>query len=103
MPAEPEPGLRGADLAAGDPVLREWNVAVVGPHFAAALVARGLDEADLPAGADPDRAFDDVLTHDRPLVLEVARSLLARTVPQTGDDAVPSQESPARVVSVGDG
>ena len=28
-----------------------------------------------------DRTFDYVLTHDRPLVLEVARSLLARTLP----------------------
>jgi hypothetical protein len=102
MPAEPEPGVRGADLAAGDPVLREWDVAVVGPHFAAALVARDLDEADLPAGADPDRAFDYVLTHDRPLVLDVARSLLARTVPQSDNDAVGSLIPPVRVMSVGD-
>ncbi|MDT7744292.1 MAG: hypothetical protein QOE59_3370 [Actinomycetota bacterium] len=81
MPAEPEPGVRGGDLASEDPVSREWSVAVVGPHFAAALVARDLDGAPRPAGVDPDRTFDYVLTHDRPLVLEVARSLLARTVP----------------------
>jgi EAL domain-containing protein (putative c-di-GMP-specific phosphodiesterase class I) len=103
MPAEPEPGVRGADLAADDPVRREWDIAVVGPHFAAALVARDLDDADDPAGADPDRAFDYVLTHDRPLVLDVARSLLARTVPSTGGDAVRASSSPVRVVSVGDG
>lgn len=103
MPVEPEPGVRGADLAAGDPVCREWDIAVVGPHFAAALVARDLDDAADPADADPERAFDYVLTHDRPLVLDVARSLLARTVPQTEDDAVGSPRSPVRVVSVGDG
>jgi EAL domain-containing protein (putative c-di-GMP-specific phosphodiesterase class I) len=83
MPAEPEPGVRGGDLAPDDPVSREWSVAVVGPHFAAALVARDLDGAPRPAGADPGRTFDYVLTHDRPLVLEVARSLLARTLPSS--------------------
>ncbi|GLZ56234.1 EAL domain-containing protein [Actinomycetospora sp. NBRC 106378] len=78
---EPEPGLRGADLDADDPVLGEWDVVVVGPHFAAALVARDLDrDADL---ADTTREFDYVLTHDRPLVLEIARSLMARVVPQS--------------------
>jgi EAL domain-containing protein (putative c-di-GMP-specific phosphodiesterase class I)/DICT domain-containing protein len=85
MPAVPEPGVRGGDLAPDDPVCREWSVAVVGPHFAAALVARDLDGAPWPAGSDPDRTFDYVLTHDRPLVLEVARSLLARTVPHPAD------------------
>ena len=98
MPVEPEPGVRGADLAPGDPVAREWDVAVVGPHFAAALVARDLDAAP----ADPDRTFDYVLTHDRPLVLDVARSLLARTVPRAVDDGVGSLLSSVGVVSVGD-
>ena len=98
MPVEPEPGVRGAALAAGDPVAREWDVAVVGPHFAAALVARDLDGAP----GDPDRTFDYVLTHDRPLVLDVARSLLARTVPRAVDDGVGSLMSSVGVVSVGD-
>jgi hypothetical protein len=86
MPAEPEPGVRGADLVPDDPVRREWSVAVVGPHFAAALVARDLDPTTPPASAD-DRTFDYVLTHDRPLVLEVARSLVARIVPGADRDA----------------
>jgi EAL domain/Sensory domain in DIguanylate Cyclases and Two-component system len=99
MDAEPEPGVRGADLPAGDPVCGEWDVAVVGPHFAAALVARDLDGS----AANPDRAFDYVLTHDRPLVLDVARSLLARTVPRTvDDDGVGSPLSSVGVVSVVD-
>ncbi len=99
MPAEPEPGVRGADLSPGDPVCREWDVAVVGPHFAAALVARDLGDG---TAADPDRTFDYVLTHDRPLVLDVARSLLARTVPLTDDDGVGSLLSSVGVVSVGE-
>lgn len=73
---EEEPGVRGANLVDPDPVLGEWDVVVVGPHFAAALVARDLDPSD-----DPNREFAYVLTHDRPLVLEVARSLMARAVP----------------------
>lgn len=102
MPAEPEPGVRGGDLAADDPVGREWSVAVVGPHFAAALVARDLDGAPGPAGADPDRTFDYVLTHDRTLVLEVARSLLARTVPSPADVTEADLVSSGGVVSAPD-
>ncbi len=47
MSAQPVPGVRGADLHADDPVLDKWDIAVVGPHFAAALLARD------PATADP--------------------------------------------------
>jgi EAL domain-containing protein (putative c-di-GMP-specific phosphodiesterase class I) len=102
MVAEPEPGVRGGDLAPDDPVSREWSVAVVGPHFAAALVARDLDGTRRPAGADPDRVFDYVLTHDRPLVLEVARSLLARTLVNRTAVTEPALGSPVRVASVPD-
>jgi hypothetical protein len=73
------------------------GVAVVGPHFSAALVARDLDAAPGSAGADPDRTFDYVLTHDRPLVLEVARSLLVRTLPQPGDVTGAALMSPVGV------
>lgn len=45
---------------------------VVGPHHAAALVA--LDLGDV--GEDARRRFDYVVTHDRQLVIEAARSLL---------------------------
>jgi len=45
MGAEPAPGVRGAALS-GDDVLRgEWDLAVLGPHFAGALVARDLGDA----------------------------------------------------------
>lgn len=81
---EPEPRVRGADLMPDDPVNGEWDIVVVGPHFAAALVARDLEPDADPS--DPTREFDYVLTHERPLVLEAARSLMARIVPQPGYD-----------------
>ncbi len=90
MPPEPVPGVRGADLQADDPVLGEWDIAVVGPHFAAALVARDLGDD----GPDAGRTFDYVLTYDRELVLEVARSLMTRALPATGTPLViPAQSS----------
>lgn len=55
----------------------EWDVIVVGAHFAAALVARDLGDT----GPDPDRRFDFAATHDRALVIEAAATLLARISP----------------------
>ncbi|MFC7534126.1 EAL domain-containing protein [Actinoplanes sp. GCM10030250] len=76
LTAEPVPGVRGACL--GDDRLRgEWNVIVVGPHRAAALVARDLGDD----GADGSRRFEFALTHDRGLVVEAARSLLHHLAP----------------------
>src|SRR3954471_860646 len=66
------PGVRGARLAPGDPLRGEWNVIVVGPHFAGALVARDLGDRC----REPDRRFEYALTYDRGLVLRAARSLL---------------------------
>lgn len=77
MPAEPVPGVRGADLHSDDPMLGEWAIVVVAPHFAAAFVARDLEDD----GPDLERAFDYVLTYDRELVLEAARSVMARALP----------------------
>jgi EAL domain-containing protein (putative c-di-GMP-specific phosphodiesterase class I) len=75
--AEPAPGVRGADLSSDDPMLGEWAIVVVAPHFAAAFVARDLDEH----GPDLERAFDYVLTYDREIVLEAARSVMSRALP----------------------
>jgi EAL domain-containing protein (putative c-di-GMP-specific phosphodiesterase class I)/DICT domain-containing protein len=96
LPGEPVPGVRGAHLAPEDPVVGEWDIAVVGPHFAAALVARDLGDE----GTDADRTFDYVLTYDRELVLEVARSLMSRLLPQptTPHLAAPSVPAQARPV-----
>ena len=74
LPPAPLDGVRGGDLDAGDPLHEEWDVAVVSPHFAAALVARDLGDA----GPDADRRFDFVLTYDRDLVVDVAACLLSR-------------------------
>jgi EAL domain-containing protein (putative c-di-GMP-specific phosphodiesterase class I) len=78
LPAEPAPGVRGACLGDDDPLRGEWNVVVVGPHRAAALVA--LDLGDDTA-RDGDRRFEFALTHDRALVLEAARTLLSWLAP----------------------
>lgn len=76
LPAEPVPGVRGACL--GDDRLRgEWNVIVVGPHRAAALVARDLGDECM----DSARRFDFAITHDRALVVAAARSLLRHIAP----------------------
>ncbi len=45
--------------AADDPVLGEWDVAVVSPHFTAALLARDLGDT----GPDMDRMFEYALTY----------------------------------------
>ena len=82
----PGRGVRGAPLTPDDPLTREWDIAVVGPHFAAALVAHDITLAAGPApiaSADRDRPFDYVLTHDRALVLDVARTLMARMLPES--------------------
>jgi DICT domain-containing protein len=77
LPAEPIAGVRGAELSAGDPVAGEWNVVVVSPHFAAALVARDLGDD----GPDAERRFDYAVTYDRSLVMDVARDLMRRVKP----------------------
>ncbi|MFC4042813.1 EAL domain-containing protein [Dactylosporangium siamense] len=77
LPSVPVPGVRGAAIAGDDPLRGEWNVVVVGPHFAGALVARDLADD----GPDADRRFTYALTYDRDLVLEAARALLHWIVP----------------------
>jgi EAL domain-containing protein (putative c-di-GMP-specific phosphodiesterase class I) len=74
MGAEPVPGVRGADLATDDILRHEWNLAVLGPHYAGALVARDLGDS----GPDRDRRFEFVLTFDRELVIDVAAALVGR-------------------------
>ncbi|WP_176818875.1 EAL domain-containing protein [Quadrisphaera sp. DSM 44207] len=63
---------RRADPPA-DPLLHDWDAVVLGPGFAAALVAR-------PASSTPEPAdeWHAVLTFDRDLVVRCAASLLAR-------------------------
>jgi DICT domain-containing protein len=75
--AEPEdrplPHVRAATMLADDPLREEWNLAVVGPHFAALLTARRN-----PHAMSSDAAVSYGLTYDRPVVLAAARALLQR-------------------------
>lgn len=90
MPTEPAPGVRGAPLAPGDPICQEWNVLVLGPHYAAGLISLDLGDG----GADGARRFDYVVTHDRDLVVAGMRAMLSR-VPPLWDATEPSAAEPA--------
>ncbi len=83
MPPEPAPGVRGAAIGPGDPLQGEWSVVVLGPHFAAALVAIDLGDD----GPDMEREFDFALTYDRELVIAATNALMQRVAPQ---DATPA-------------
>ena len=78
LPAVPLAGIRGCVLYPGDPLIGEWDIAVVGPHYAAVLVARDLGDT----GPDRERRFEFVLSHDRRLAVQVALALIARVWPQ---------------------
>lgn len=71
---EPAPGVRGGDIRPDDPLIDEWVIAVVAPHFAGLLVAADLHDD----GPDDARRFDSLLTYDRDRVLAAATSLMAR-------------------------
>ena len=92
MPPCPSVGVRGATLRVGDPLLREWDIVVVAPHFAAAFTA--LDQGDT-GGPDMDRRFDFQLTHDRDLAVRAARSLMARIEPEGAAQAALSAATAA--------
>jgi EAL domain/Sensory domain in DIguanylate Cyclases and Two-component system len=78
MPVTPVAGVRGADLAPDDPLRGEWDLVVIGPHFAAALAAKDCGDT----GPGRQRRFDFVVTHDRELVIRAAEPLLRRLVPE---------------------
>lgn len=84
MPPTPVDGVRGADLHVDDPLRAEWDVVVLSPHFAAALIARDLssvsDTAEGPVAQD--RLFQFVFTHDRAVAAAAAANLMARVLPQ---------------------
>lgn len=79
MPVDPAAGVRGANLAQDDALAGEWTVVVVGSHYAGALIAKHCGDA----GPEIDRRFEFLVSHDRSLVLDAARSLLARLVPMS--------------------
>ncbi|MGY5883067.1 EAL domain-containing protein [Modestobacter lacusdianchii] len=87
LTTEPLPGLRGADLTAGDPVRGEWDIVVLSPHFSAALLARDLGDD----GPDMDRRFAFALTYQRDTVVRAAQALLSRVAPRADDPAPAAQ------------
>ena len=78
MGPEPMPGVRGAALEPDDVLVGEWSIAVLGPHFAGALVAVDLGDT----GPDHERRFDFAVTYDRELVIRAASALLRRIAPE---------------------
>jgi hypothetical protein len=70
-PQDVSTSMHWVDLPEDDPLTGEWDVAVISPDFAALLTAR-----ELPS--ENGRRFTFVLTHERRLVLDAARSLLTR-------------------------
>jgi EAL domain-containing protein (putative c-di-GMP-specific phosphodiesterase class I) len=70
----PAPGVRGIAIDHADRLRGEWDVAVLGPHFSGAFVARDLGDS----GGDWERRFDFATTYDRTLTVDVARAMLAR-------------------------
>jgi EAL domain-containing protein (putative c-di-GMP-specific phosphodiesterase class I) len=77
VPPSPAPRVRGGHLGEHDPLRMEWDIAVLGPHFAAALAARDLGDT----GPEDERRFDFVVSHNRELATEAARSLMSRIAP----------------------
>lgn len=77
VPPFPAPRVRGGHLGEHDPLRMEWDIAVLGPHFAAALAARDLGDT----GPEDERRFDFVVSHNRELATEAARSLMSRIAP----------------------
>ena len=75
IPVAPVAGVRGATLAPTDPLRAEWDIVVLAPHFAAALLARDVSAEGVP---DRRRVFDFALTYDRPAVVAAARVLMSR-------------------------
>ncbi len=78
LPPTLTPHVRGGHLDEHDPLRMEWDVAVVGPHFAATLAARDLGDT----GPEDERRFDFVVSHNRDLATEAARSLMSRIAPE---------------------
>jgi len=72
MASLPATGVRGGSIPPDHPLVGEWTVTVVGPHDAVALIAKDTNRG----GADADRIFEFVITHDRPTVIAAARSLM---------------------------
>ena len=90
VPARPAPGLRGVDLDPSDPLCAEWDVLVLGPHFAGALLSHDLGDS----GPESERRFDYTVTYDRDQILAAAEPLLRR-LPDLASPALAVPEAAA--------
>jgi EAL domain-containing protein (putative c-di-GMP-specific phosphodiesterase class I)/DICT domain-containing protein len=77
LASPPLAGIRGAALGTTDPLVGEWDVVVLTPHFAAALLARDLGDT----GPDLERTFEYALTYRRDVVVRAASALMSRVAP----------------------
>ncbi len=95
LPIEPIDGVRGATLHPTDPLVGEWDVVVLAPHFAAAMLARelGRDAAGAADVPDMERTFEFALTYDRDVVVAAAHSLMSRVTAEPS--ALARRGSPA--------
>ncbi len=69
-------GVRMVALTPADPLCAQWAVVTLGPHTAAALIARECSGQDV--AADEERRFEFLVTHDRTVVTAAASALLRR-------------------------
>lgn len=69
-----EGNVHRAPLSSADPLVDEWTVALLGPHFSALIAAKDLHDN----GPDLERTFDFVQTFDRSTVIQAVRSVLHR-------------------------
>ena len=95
MPDVPTTGVRGHGLREDDELLQEWTIAVIGPHFAGALVARDVGDDT----AEVDRRFDYVLTYDRQTVVDAAAVMMRRLggVPPNTEGVTELPQHPSRL------
>ncbi|MCW2524932.1 MAG: Phytochrome-like protein cph2 [Frankiales bacterium] len=100
-----EPRFQIAPLDRASNLAHEWVVIVIGPHHAAAFVAKDCGDA----GDDALRRFDYYYTHDRDAVIAAARAYLQELKPephltaepqpshtQAASDALPPQRRARR-------
>lgn len=76
LPSDLGSGIRAIPLDPADPLCTEWTVVTLGPHTAAAVLARERPDTDRTSTAE--RRFDVAITYDRTLVTLAARNLLHR-------------------------
>jgi EAL domain-containing protein (putative c-di-GMP-specific phosphodiesterase class I) len=76
-------------LSSGSRLGGEWVVIVINPYYAAAFVAKDCGDS----GADHERRFDYIYTHDRDAVIAAARCYLQELKPSLGLSAHDNERS----------